>query len=41
MIKKDFLLRDISVIILDEAHERSAGMDLMLGLLSRCVLKRR
>ncbi len=33
----DFLLRKYSVIILDEAHERSFNTDILIGMLSRVV----
>ena len=36
-ISCDFLLNEYSVIILDEIHERSINMDLLIGLLSRIV----
>lgn len=36
-IENDFLLSKYSVIILDEAHERSVYTDILLGLLSRIV----
>jgi len=36
-IEKDFLLLKYSVVILDEAHERSVFTDILIGLLSRIV----
>lgn len=36
-IENDFLLKKYSVIILDEAHERSSYTDILVGLLSRIV----
>jgi len=36
-VEKDFLLSRYSVIIIDEAHERSAFTDILIGLLSRIV----
>lgn len=36
-IQKDFLLQHYSVIIIDEAHERSVYTDILIGLLSRIV----
>eukprot|EP01054_Gregarina_sp_Poly1_P003477 Gregarina_sp_Poly_1__3476@NODE_200_length_11544_cov_123_517644_g179_i0_p2_GENE_NODE_200_length_11544_cov_123_517644_g179_i0NODE_200_length_11544_cov_123_517644_g179_i0_p2_ORF_typecomplete_len1019_score154_91Flavi_DEAD/PF07652_14/2_2e17DEAD/PF00270_29/9_3e10Helicase_C/PF00271_31/1_4e08AAA_19/PF13245_6/5_4e06AAA_22/PF13401_6/0_00024Herpes_ori_bp/PF02399_15/0_0041Herpes_ori_bp/PF02399_15/3_3e03ResIII/PF04851_15/0_0073OB_NTP_bind/PF07717_16/5_1e03OB_NTP_bind/PF07717_16/0_051AAA_30/PF13604_6/0_058T2S len=41
ILENDFLLRDFSVIILDEVHERSTNCDLLLGMLSRIVILRR
>lgn len=40
-IECDFLLKKYSVVILDEAHERSAYTDILIGLLSRIVLLRK
>ncbi|TRY60549.1 hypothetical protein DNTS_026966 [Danionella cerebrum] len=36
-IQKDFLLKKYSVVIIDEAHERSVYTDILIGLLSRIV----
>ncbi|OWR55134.1 ATP-dependent RNA helicase DHX8 [Danaus plexippus plexippus] len=40
-IQSDFLLSKYSVVIIDEAHERSMYTDILLGLLSRIVPLRR
>ncbi|KAL4712349.1 hypothetical protein ACJJTC_001510 [Scirpophaga incertulas] len=40
-IQTDFLLSKYSVVIIDEAHERSVYTDILLGLLSRIVPLRR
>jgi len=37
----DFLLQNYSVVIVDEAHERSVNTDVLIGLLSRVVKLRR
>lgn len=37
LLSKDFLLKRYSVIIIDEAHERSVYTDILIGLLSRIV----
>jgi len=39
--QQDFLLSKYSVIIIDEAHERSVFSDILIGLLSRIVPMRR
>ena len=39
-MQKDFLLTNYSVVIIDEAHERSVYSDILLGLLSRIVALR-
>ncbi|XP_055542189.1 probable ATP-dependent RNA helicase kurz isoform X2 [Wyeomyia smithii] len=39
-IENDFLLKPYSVVILDEAHERSVYTDILVGLLSRIVVLR-
>ncbi|KPI84846.1 putative ATP-dependent RNA helicase [Leptomonas seymouri] len=36
-IQSDFLLKKYSVIVIDEAHERSISCDILVGLLSRIV----
>lgn len=41
MIEADFLVSDTSIIILDEAHERTINLDLLIGLLGRICAARR
>lgn len=36
-VQTDFMLSKYSVIIIDEAHERSVYTDILIGLLSRIV----
>ncbi|KAL4223808.1 ATP-dependent RNA helicase dhx37 [Mactra antiquata] len=36
-VQKDFLLTKYSVVVIDEAHERSVYTDILIGLLSRIV----
>lgn len=40
-LKKDFSLKRYSVVIIDEAHERSMYSDILIGLLSRVVRLRK
>jgi ATP-dependent RNA helicase DHX37/DHR1 len=36
-LSSDFLLNKYSVIIIDEAHERSMNTDILIGVLSRVI----
>lgn len=39
-LKSDFLLSEYDLIIIDEIHERSANIDILMGLLSKIILLR-
>jgi len=40
-VTTDLLLREYSVIILDEAHERNVNTDILLGMISRTIILRK
>jgi len=40
-VQADFLCKKYAAIIIDEAHERGVNCDILIGLLSRAVLRRR
>jgi ATP-dependent RNA helicase DHX37/DHR1 len=40
-LQSDFLLSAYSVVVLDEAHERTLNTDVLIGLLSRVTTLRR
>lgn len=40
-VQNDFLCRKYNAIIIDEAHERGVNCDILIGLLSRAVRRRR
>ncbi|EPS69548.1 hypothetical protein M569_05217, partial [Genlisea aurea] len=39
-VQSDFLLKRYSILILDEAHERSVNTDILVGMLSRVIRQR-
>lgn len=38
-VTNDLMLQDYNVIILDEAHERNINTDILLGMISRLIVK--
>ena len=41
MLSEDFMLKSVSVVILDEVHERSQTVDILLGVLATLCRHRR
>lgn len=39
-MNSDFYLKEYSVVVIDEAHERKVNTDILIGLLSKLVLIR-